>query len=620
MSISPYHGAGGAPRDDAYGLQQLQAGLAASAALSQRLGAGGGRPLCERIGALLHELTHAEHSFVALRTSGPPEACAYLHRAVPPFGAGDLADAAERLLERLGPGTIATRTVRGTRFLAAALTADGIEVLGALCFAVRDGSAVDAAFDTAALLRLAEQGALRLAAQARAGRSAGQAAGARDSRDPWRLPEAGTELGLLRTLVDNMPDYIYAKDRNGRFVFANRAAAIGILGSYDLPALIGKSDLDFYPLACGQRFFTDEQTIIRSGQPIIDQVEENLSKDGTLRYFSTTKLPFYNQDGAAAGIVGISRDISARVGADEVARIRDRAVESSQDGILITSAAGEDHPVIYSNPAFERLTGFGTAEARRCGIERFLREPMQAGPAGGGQQPAERGALIAGHGQQRVLRCVRRDGSAFWCEVRLATICAPDGRATHHVFTFIDVTAAHAAEAELIQLAGHDALTGLPNRRMLMARLDSELHAGAAGKPGLAVAFIDLDGLKRLNDEHGHEAGDVLLRAVADRISRRIRKSDMIARLGGDEFVLVSLHGGGVCSPDEVREFLGKVMDGIAQPLAVAGTTVMPSCSIGVSLYGTHGADGETLLRRADAAMYSAKRCGPGRIAFADAA
>lgn len=142
-----------------------------------------------------------------------------------------------------------------------------------------------------------------------------------------------------------------------------------------------------------------------------------------------------------------------------------------------------------------------------------------------------------------------------------------------------------------------------------------------AGQAGLALAFIDLDGLKRLNDEHGHDAGDVLLRTVAERIAACIRRSDMIARLGGDEFVLLSMHGGGAdCDPHGVAGFLRKVRDAIGQPLAVAGITLAPSCSIGVSILGRHGDEAETLLKRADAAMYAAKRSGRGRIAFADEA
>ncbi|MFC0251859.1 diguanylate cyclase domain-containing protein [Massilia consociata] len=627
MHISQYQAGGAGQNDHASALpelpelRQLQARLAAGAGLALRLGAATGLALCERIGELLHETTRFDHSFVGVRAAGLPQVCGYRSRARVPFAPERLADVAGLLLEGLRPGTIATHAVAGTRFVAVALSADGAGVLGALCFTLADGAAVDAA----ALVQLAELGALRLA-----GTHIGHA-GPRGADEAARNSAATNELGLLRTLVDNMPDHIYAKDRNGRFIFGNRAAAVGILGRDDVPALIGKSDLDFFPLACGQRFFTDEQAIIRTGQPIIDQVEENVTRDGPLRYFSTTKFPFHDEHGEVAGIVGISRDITARVGADEVARIRDRAVESSQDGILITCAADQDFPVIYTNPAFEGLTGFAAAEAKRCSIERFLcgrvddgadAQRTQAGQSAGAGEAGERlgrGALIARHGQQRVLRLARKDGSQFWCEVRLATICAPDGSASHHVFTFVDVTAAHQAEEELIHLAGFDALTGLPNRRTLMERLGREVRAGAAGKAGLAVAFIDLDGLKRLNDEHGHEAGDLLLRTVAERISRCIRQTDMIARLGGDEFVLVSLHGSGAgCDPRGVMEFLRKVRDGIAQPLAVAGMTVVPTCSIGISVFGRHGHDAETLLRRADAAMYAAKRSGPGRIVFAD--
>ncbi|MGX9219241.1 diguanylate cyclase domain-containing protein [Massilia varians] len=614
LHIPTYQAAGPDQHDQLSELQQLQAGLAASLALSVRLEAVDEPGLCERIGAVLHQAAGFEHSFVGLQADGLPRVCAYRSGARAPLEAPVLADIARHLLDGLPPGAIAVRTAAGLRFVAVALSADGAGVAGALCFALGAG----AAFDAGALVQLAQQAALRLALA----RTAPATVGAIGSE--VLKAAVNHEFGLLRTLVDNMPDHIYAKDRNGRFILGNRAAAIGILGRDDVPALIGKSDLDFFPLACGQRFFTDEQTIIRTGQPIVDQIEENVTKDGPLRYFSTTKFPFHDARGEIAGIVGISRDITARVGADEIARLRDRAVESSQDGILITCAADQDYPIIYTNPAFERLTGFGTEEAKRAGIERFLRDqtdderPLarQAVPR---QDASDRRALIAAHGAQRTLRFLRRDASRFWCEVRLATICAADGSASHHVFTFVDVTAAHQAEEELIHLASYDTLTGLPNRRLLLERLDRDVRTGAAAQAGLAVAFIDLDGLKRLNDEHGHDAGDVLLRAVADRITACIRRSDMIARLGGDEFVLLSAHGNGAaCDPQGIGQFLCKVRDAIAQPLVVAGTTLVPRCSIGVSILGRHGNDAETLLKRADAAMYAAKRSGRGRIAFAD--
>lgn len=229
--------------------------------------------------------------------------CAYHSGARAPIAAAALADIARDLLDGLPPGGLAVRTAAGLRFVAVALSADGASVPGALCFAPGAG------FDAGALVQLAQQAALCLA-RARAAPASARAA-ASDALEA----AVKNEFGLLRTLVDNMPDHIYAEDRNGRFMLGNRAAAVGILGRDDVPALTGKSDLDFFPLACGQRFFTDEQTIIRTGQPIVDQIEENLTKDGPLRYFSTTKFPFHDAHGEIAGIVGISRDITARVGA-----------------------------------------------------------------------------------------------------------------------------------------------------------------------------------------------------------------------------------------------------------------------------------------------------------------
>jgi diguanylate cyclase (GGDEF)-like protein/PAS domain S-box-containing protein len=578
-------------------LDDLQAALASGAALSRRLNVQGLDELCDALGTMLQDATTSLHTFVVAATAGGARLFCYRSRGAAPLGGASLQAAADSLLDGMAADATSGFVVEGLRFAAIPLSADGHEVLGALCIAMDENTRIDAA----ALARLAGQGAARLARlrDAPAARAAG----------------AGiNETDMLRTLFDNMPDQIYAKDVNGRFILGNRAAAMSILGRPDPQALLGKSDLDFFPLECGQRFFTDEQQIIRSGVPVVDQIEENLSRAGVLRYYSTTKFPFHGKEGQVAGIIGISRDVTMRVSADEIARLRDCAVESSEDGIVITGADAENYPIVYINPAFERLTGFGLDEARRSGIERFLLE--DAAPAEGA---ADRKTLIARHGQQRVLHARRKDGSQFWSEIRLAIIRAADGAPTHHVFTVIDVTEAHRAEEELLLQAGHDALTGLPNRRMLMQKLARSMAAGPDSDAQLALAFIDLDGLKGLNDEHGHEAGDVLLRTVADRIAACIRKSDMIARLGGDEFVLLTLHParGADEAADGVTEVLHKIQERIAQPLIIGETVIHPSCSIGVSLFGLHGMEPESLLRRADEAMYAAKKSGRNRIAFA---
>jgi diguanylate cyclase (GGDEF)-like protein/PAS domain S-box-containing protein len=424
------------------------------------------------------------------------------------------------------------------------------------------------------------------------------------------------ERSLLRTLIDNMPDQIYVKDTDGRFVLANTAAAdcIGVPAPEDL---LGKSDLQLFPGACGQRFHADEQAIVHSGVALIDQLEENINHNGVRRWFSTTKVPLVGDDGAPIGIVGMSRDVTLRVAADEAIGLRNRAIESSLDAIVITSCLNPGNPVVYVNPAFERITLFCFDDAIAGGIA-----PLIAGEDG---LPPE--ILLHAMREQcegrAVLRGRRKDGGLFWNDVRVAPVRDIGGRATHFVFTMSDITKARDSEEKLERMASHDALTGLPNRRMLMDRMGQALALAERGGFVVAVAFLDLDRLKFVNDSMGHDAGDELLKSVAARMQACLRKADTVARLGGDEFVLISLHkldaadGALARACLHIGEMLAKVQKVLAEPLALADTSFSATCSIGVSIYPQDGKSADLLLKQADAAMYLAKQRGRNQIVFA---
>ena len=422
----------------------------------------------------------------------------------------------------------------------------------------------------------------------------------------------GDERSLLRTLIDNMPDQMYVKDTQGRFILGNTAAAscIGVSAPGDL---VGKSDLELFPGECGQRFFHDEQGLMQSGQAIVDQLEENINQAGVRRWFSTTKVPFRDDAGKVIGLVGISRDVTLRVAADEAIRLRNRAIESSLDAIVITSCLLPGNPVVYVNPAFERITGFSFDEATKGGIDSLIAHDGQAAAP-------ELLIAIREHSEGRaVLQSRRKDDAVFWNEVRIAPVCDIAGRATHLVFTMTDITKARDIEEKLERMASHDALTGLPNRRMLMDRLGQAIALGERGNFVVAVAFIDLDRLKFINDSMGHEAGDTLLRTVAERMESCVRKSDTVARLGGDEFVLLSLHNttyAAIQAHQHIADMLEKIQVVLAKPLLLAGQPHSVTCSIGVAIFPQHGRDADSLLKNADAAMYTAKKNGRNQIAF----
>lgn len=162
------------------------------------------------------------------------------------------------------------------------------------------------------------------------------------------------------------------------------------------------------------------------------------------------------------------------------------------------------------------------------------------------------------------------------------------------------------------QLAYYDTLTGLPNRRMLLAELTRLMHAAEdEGKP-LALAFVDLDHFKQINDTHGHPAGDALLRTLAQRLRSAARPGDVIARMGGDEFVLLLPD----CNASQAAACMERLLAASREPVNLADCTLRPSASIGVSLYPGDGDEVRALMRNADLAMYQAKGSGGNRLCF----
>ena len=168
------------------------------------------------------------------------------------------------------------------------------------------------------------------------------------------------------------------------------------------------------------------------------------------------------------------------------------------------------------------------------------------------------------------------------------------------------------ARAQIRRLAFYDGLTGLPNRSLLLAKADQAIASAGRNNEQLAVLFIDLDRFKQVNDSLGHPAGDEFLCTVAERLQKVLRSSDIAGRLSGDEFVAVLPQ----CSSDDVADTIERLQKLLAEPLRIGDTVMSASASIGVSMFPADGRDMETLLHRADMAMYQAKSGGRGRFSF----
>ena len=207
----------------------------------------------------------------------------------------------------------------------------------------------------------------------------------------------------------------------------------------------------------------------------------------------------------------------------------------------------------------------------------------------------------------------RKDGSKIWLRENARVVRDAGGATLYYEGTLADITDRKVAEERVQYLAYYDALTGLPNRTLLQDRLAKALAGARRQKDKVALLFLDLDRFKNVNDSLGHSLGDLLLQEVAERLKRWAREQDTVARLGGDEFLIVLTDVKDIADAAVAAE---RLMDILIAEFVVQGHPLGIACSLGISIFPEHGADGETLIKNADAAMYSAKEHGRNNFRF----
>ena len=319
------------------------------------------------------------------------------------------------------------------------------------------------------------------------------------------------------------------------------------------------------------------------------------------------------------GLAVYFRDISLRRKSQEQLMLLQTSISRLNDIVVIAEAspAAKLAPrLVFVNDAFERHTGYGRDEVIGLAPGMLL---------GAAPQSAELARMAVALGRDNQVRgelmMGKKEGGWFWVELEIVAVLAPTGELSHWVVVGRDITERKTAESAIHHLAFYDPLTELPNRQLLLERLQQLLLSQSEQTPRYgALMFIDLDHFKILNDTRGHHKGDLLLQKVATRLLRCVRRSDTVARLGGDEFVIL-LDDLGIdagVADTRARTVAEQVVKRLREPFDLAGHQHYSTSSIGVTPLGGQLTSVSELLKQADLAMYQAKSQGRNTVCFFD--
>jgi diguanylate cyclase (GGDEF)-like protein/PAS domain S-box-containing protein len=401
------------------------------------------------------------------------------------------------------------------------------------------------------------------------------------------------------TIVDRLPVIACVFDGAGRFRQWNSR----------FEALLGYTSQELANLTAVEIIARDQRATIQQiigaafkagtgeGESVL------VAKDSTLTPCLLTGVRIILHD--IPCVLGIAVDLRNLKQAEESVLRLASIVEFSEDAIIGETMDG----VITSwNRAAEKMYGYTMAEAVGQNLSFLL-------PA---EKQTEIRAILEGIRSGQPILCfetqwLTKAGSVLDISLSISPIKDASGRVIGASTIARDITTRKAAEKQVQFLAYYDALTGLPNRTLLQDRLAKALAGACRQKHKVAILFLDLDLFKNINDSLGHAAGDRLLQDVAERLKTWGREQDSVGRVGGDEFVLVL---NDLKDMPDAAVAAERLMDVMTAEFVVQGRSLNISCSLGISIFPEHGADGETLIKNADAAMYSAKTYGRNNFQF----
>lgn len=413
----------------------------------------------------------------------------------------------------------------------------------------------------------------------------------------------------LRTLVRAMPDLVWLKDQNGVFLACN--SQVERLINVTEAEIVGRTDHNFFEKDVVDFFRESDRHTMATGKSHANEKWLTFASDGYRGLFEMTRTPIRDKRGTLTGVLCIARDITERRRTEEQLRIAAVAFEA-QEAIIVMNAL---HVILHVNQAFTRITGYSPEDVIGQTSELLRSDRHDAAHVEATWDQTRRDGAWHGEVWSR-----HKSGEIVPIQGSLTTVRDNHGEITHYVGTLIDLTRHKVAEQEIERLVFYDHLTRLPNRRLLLDRLQRALAASYRSKCMGALLFIDLDKFKIFTDTYGAEEADQLLIEAACRLFACIRAGDTVSRLGNDEFVVLleGLNENPREAAEQAKSAGEEILSALSRPYAAAGCFHHPTPSIGVTLFTGAEISTTGLLKQAHSAMYQAKSAGRNTLRFFD--
>ncbi|MBN2894524.1 MAG: diguanylate cyclase [Campylobacterales bacterium] len=407
---------------------------------------------------------------------------------------------------------------------------------------------------------------------------------------------------FLLNVLDTAHDAIYIGDDAFRFLYVNKAACDMLGYSRDELLTMGVLDIDpAMTLALLQ-----QMAAVPHDDTYAPFETLHRTKSGALVPVEITRSILCFDDQTFR--ISIIRDIRERKAAEEKLHLLASVFTHAQEGIIITDA---DACIIAVNKAFCRISGYSCDEVLGKNPRLLKSGRQDASFYKAMWAELKQSELWSGELWNR-----RKNGDEYAEHLTVSVVTDTHGTSKHYIGLIADITKAKRYEQRLEKIAHYDTLTGVPNRFLLIDRLEQAMAQAQRHHEQIAVVYLDMDGFKEVNDRHGHAVGDRLLIEISQKLQQILRNEDTLARLGGDEFIIILRH---LTHAEHTEEILQRILHSVSSTIHIDDYTITVSASLGVTFYPQQEpVDAEQLIRQSDQSMYVAKQSGKNRYYFFD--